>query len=126
MSADSLHPVDPPRPPQPPALPPTSRYATVDIGETTNSDGTVVRYFRRRFIVAPERLALVRLHPVTPGERLDLIAATELGDPELWWQVADANGAVRPGELVERAGRRLRITLPEGIPGAGGDGGAGS
>ncbi len=116
--------VDPPRPPQPPALPPTSRYANVDIGETTAADGTVVRYFRRRFIVAPEQLALVRLHPVASGERLDLIAANELGDPELWWQVADANGAIRPAELVELVGRRLRITLPEGIPGAGPGGGS--
>jgi hypothetical protein len=111
--------VDPPRPPSPPALPPNSRYATVGIEEITEPDGTVVRYFRRRFIVAPDQLPLVRLHGVEPGERLDLVAGDELGDPELWWQVADANGAVRPAELVDRPGRQLRITLPEGIPGAG-------
>jgi hypothetical protein len=111
--------VEPPRPPAPPTLPPTSRYASVGINEQVGADGTVVRYFRRRFIVAPDQLALVRLHRVEHGERLDLIASTELGDPELWWQVADANGAVDPRELVVRPGRRLRITLPEGLPGAG-------
>jgi hypothetical protein len=31
--------------------------------------------------------------------------------------VADANGAMRPDELTEEIGRKLRITLPEGVPG---------
>ncbi len=53
------------------------------------------------------------------GERLDLIAARYLGDPEQSWRQCDANGAVRPEEL-EEVGRRVRITLPEGIPGGGG------
>ena len=41
-----------------------------------------------------------------------------LGDPEQFWRVCDANRAMRPDELTETIGRRLRITLPEGIPGA--------
>ena len=51
------------------------------------------------------------------GERLDIIAAQHLGDPEQFWRLCDANGAMRPDELTETVGRRLRITLPEGIPG---------
>ena len=51
------------------------------------------------------------------GERMDTITAQYLGDPEQFWRVCDANGAVRPDELTETVGRRLRITLPEGIPG---------
>lgn len=51
------------------------------------------------------------------GERLDQVAAKYLGDPEAFWRIADANGAMRPQALTETAGRRLRITLPEGIPG---------
>jgi hypothetical protein len=35
----------------------------------------------------------------------------------LSWRLCDANGAMRPDELTETPGRRLRITLPEGIPG---------
>ena len=54
---------------------------------------------------------------VTQGERLDNIAANYFGDPELFWRVADANRAMHPKELTETIGRRLRITLPEGIPG---------
>ena len=54
-------------------------------------------------------------HMVTEGERLDNITAQYLGDPEQFWRVCDANGAMRPDELTETIGRRLRITLPEGI-----------
>ena len=32
--------------------------------------------------------------------------------------LADANGAMRPEELVQTVGRKLRITLPEGIVGS--------
>ena len=51
------------------------------------------------------------------GERLDNIAAQYLGDPTLFWRLADANGAMRPEELTETVGRKLRITMPEGITG---------
>ena len=37
--------------------------------------------------------------------------------PRQFWRVCDANAAMRPDELTETIGRRLRITLPEGIPG---------
>lgn len=52
------------------------------------------------------------------GDRLDNLAAQYLGDPELFWRLCDANSALHPEELTERVGRRLRVTLPEGIPGA--------
>ena len=58
------------------------------------------------------------LYSVVAGDRLDTIAAQLLGDPELFWRIADANGAMRPDELTETVGRKLRITLPAGIPGA--------
>jgi hypothetical protein len=54
---------------------------------------------------------------VFQGDRLDNIAALYLGDPEQFWRICDANAAMRPNELTETIGRRLRITLPEGIPG---------
>ena len=53
------------------------------------------------------------------GDRLDSLAARYLGDPELYWLLADANGVLRPDELLEEAGRRIAITLPEGVPGTG-------
>jgi hypothetical protein len=44
-----------------------------------------------------------------------------IGDPELFWQLCDSNGAMQPDELTETIGRKIRITLPEGIPGGQGD-----
>jgi hypothetical protein len=38
-------------------------------------------------------------------------------DAEQFWRIADANAALHPNELTAQPGRRLRITLPEGIPG---------
>jgi hypothetical protein len=86
----------------------------------TMEDGRVVSYLRRRFVPPPERFHLLAEHRVVAGERLDTIAAQELGDAERFWQLCDANGALRPDELLE-PGRVLRITLPEGIPGASDD-----
>ena len=100
------------------SIEPTSRYAGVEIATSTAADGTEVRWFRRRFIPSPEHLGTSHDHVVRAGERLDLVAAEELGDAELWWRVADANRAMRPAELTAEPGRRLRISQPPGFPGA--------
>ncbi len=98
-------------------FPPTSRYYTVATARMTMPDGRTVSYLRRRFVPPPERFALLQEHMVQEGDRLDGIAAKYLGDPEQFWRICDANGVVRPDELTETVGRRLRITLPEGVPG---------
>jgi hypothetical protein len=96
---------------------PTSRYYGMETTTLEKPDGKIVAYIRRRFVPAPERFALLYEHVVTQDERLDNITAKYLGDPEQFWRVCDGNGAMRPDELTETIGRRLRITLPEGIPG---------
>ncbi len=98
-------------------FPATSRYHGVATGQTSDAAGRAVVYLRRRFVPPPERFALLHEHAVTAADRLDNLAARYLGDPEQFWRLCDANGAIRPNELVETSGRRLRITLPEGIPG---------
>lgn len=98
-------------------FPPTSRYALTPTGCFVRADGTPVTYLKRRFVPAPEKFALLQWHRVVQGERLDNIAAHYLGDPEQFWRLCDANRALRPDELTETIGRRLAITLPEGIPG---------
>jgi hypothetical protein len=95
----------------------TSRYYGIETAKLERADGKTIIYLRRRFIPPPERFALLQEHFVTQGERLDNITANYLGDPEQFWRICDANCAVRPEELTETVGRRLRITLPEGIPG---------
>jgi hypothetical protein len=96
----------------------TSRYYGIETARLETADGRAIVYVRRRFIPPPERFSLLREHTVTESERLDNITAQNLGDPEQFWRICDANGAMRPEELTETIGRRLRITLPEGIPGA--------
>ena len=99
-------------------FPPTSRYFGLETDDAAKSAtaGSIV-YLRRRFVPPPERFALLQEHVVTQGERLDNITARYLDDPEQFWRICDANRAMRPDELTETIGRRLRITLPEGIPG---------
>ena len=101
-------------------FPPTSRYHGIETA-TLERDGRPVVYLRRRFVPPAERFALLQEHVVTEGERHDTIAARYLGDPEQFWRLCDSNGVMRPGELTERVGAVIRITLPEGIPGASGD-----
>lgn len=95
----------------------TSRYNGIPTATLETKDGKKFVYVRRRFVPPPERFELLFEHLVTQGERLDVITAQYLGDPEQFWRLCDANGAIRPDELTETIGRRLRITLPEGIPG---------
>jgi len=95
----------------------TSRYFNIPTAEFETAEGKKVVYLRRRFVPPPSAFTLLLEHAVTEGERLDSITAQYLGDPEQFWRVCDANGAIRPEELIETMGRKLRITLPEGIPG---------
>lgn len=103
--------------PAAPIFPPSSRYANVQTAQRTEPDGRTVAYLRRRFIPPENRFELLQEHPVAQGDRLDGLAARYLGDPELFWRLCDANGAMRPDALTEVVGRRLRITLPEGVRG---------
>jgi len=99
------------------AFPPTSRYYGIETLTRVTSDGKVQVYLKRRFVHPAERFATLQLHPVVAGDRLDRLAATYFGDPEQFWKLCDANGAMRPSELTDTVGRWLRITLPEGVPG---------
>jgi hypothetical protein len=95
----------------------TSRYYGMDTETLTTADGTIIIYLKRRFLPSVDSFQLLQEHTVTQGERLDNIAAKFLGDPELFWRLADANGAMRAEELVQTVGRKLKITLPQGITG---------
>jgi hypothetical protein len=71
------------------AFPPTSRYAEVGVDAYDPGDGSPpVPFLRRRFCPRAERLALL-------------------------YEV----GVVDPRDLTDPVGRRLRVTLPEGVPG---------
>jgi hypothetical protein len=100
------------------SLPPTSRYAAVPILAHDPGDGRPpVPYLGRRLVPRPQRLGSLGEHIVVEGDRLDLLAARYLGDPQLWWRIADGNVAGHPDELTATPGRRLRLTVQEGLPG---------
>ena len=100
------------------AFPPNSRYNGLPTRTLVTADGRMLNYVARRFVPAPDNFSALATHTVCAGERLDQIAARHLGDAELWWRLADANGALRPDELVDTPGSRLRVTLAEGMAGA--------
>ncbi|MCU7820362.1 hypothetical protein [Kitasatospora sp. DSM 101779] len=106
------------------SLPPTSRYAEVGVTVHVRQVGPgeepapPVPYFRRRLCPASDRFALLHEYTTSDGDRRDLAAAALLGDPELWWRLADANDVVDPARMTLPPGRRLRVTLAEGVPGA--------
>lgn len=95
---------------------PTSRYASLPTARLERADGKSIVYVRRRMVPPGHRFVLLQEHKVEKEERLDHIAGRYLGDPEQFWRLCDANDAIDPHELTT-AGRRIRITLPEGIPG---------
>ena len=97
---------------------PGSRYANVETTTLVTVDGEEVRYLLRRFLPDGLKHPLLTEITVTQGDRLDLIAYRTIGDPVQFWRIADANNAMRCEELTEEIGRKLRITQPEGIPGA--------
>jgi hypothetical protein len=85
-----------------------SRYR--DSAPLTRRDpsGRLVRYLAPRILPLPAGTSTTT---VKPGEvhRLDLIAYRALRDPEQAWRIADANAAMDPFALCERAGAELRL-----------------
>lgn len=95
---------------------PTSRYYPLATATLTTADGRTIIYSRRRFLPPGAPLTPLAEIVVAQSDRLDLIAARILGDPEQYWRICDANDAMRPEELTEAPGRALRIAIP-GIEG---------
>ncbi len=90
----------------------SSRYYSLETATCTMPDGSIVAYKRRRFLPRGEEMDLLVEVAVTEGDRLDLITARTLGDPEIFWRVCDANDAMNPFDLVAELNRRLRVPVP--------------
>lgn len=99
-----------------PRVPPGSRYEGVPIALFDGPDGVARPFLRRRFIAPPAAFATLTEHVVEAGDRLDLIAARYLDDPQQYWRLCDASGALDPDALLV-VGKPVRVTLPEGLPG---------
>ena len=75
---------------------PTSRYYNLDTVTLEDANGNKTVYLERRFVPAPEDFALLQTYVVKQGDRLDNITAQYLDDPQQFWRLCDANGAMRP------------------------------
>lgn len=102
----------------PVTFPTDSRYYNSATLSYTTAAGETITYLARRFVPQPgaPNYATVATHTVVQGDRLDLIAAKYLGDPLMYWLLCDANGALRPTDLLE-IGTVVNITMPQGVPG---------
>ncbi len=91
----------------------TSRYYNIETATLTLADGRVVAYKRRRFLPQAEDLQVLAEVAVNQGDRLDLITARTLGDPEQYWRICDANEAMNPPDLTDEPGEVLRVPVPQ-------------
>ena len=95
---------------------PQSRYNGIPLALLQRRpDEPGVAYVRRRFMPAPSALTVAARHVVCALDRPDLLGAKYLGDPLLYWRIADANAVVDPNELTDTLGRRVDIALPPGM-----------
>jgi nucleoid-associated protein YgaU len=103
----------------PVTFPTDSRYYGYGVQQYNAPDGQSIPYLNRRIIPQPgtPNYAVINRYTVVQGDRLDLIAAKYLGDPLMAWLICDANGAMKPHDLVATPGTVLVITTPQGVPG---------
>lgn len=90
-----------------------SRYHALETAEYTTADGRKITYLRRRFLPQGDTLPLLSEATVTRDDRLDLITAKLLGEAEQFWQVCDANNAMKPEDLLSESVQVLRIPMPQ-------------
>ena len=89
-----------------------SRYYQVPAAIYKTEDGRHIAYKRRRFLPRGDQIPLLSLVTIVPGDRLDLIAASILGDAEQFWQICDANNCLNPFDLASEIGAALRVPIP--------------
>lgn len=93
---------------------PSSRYAKVTIARYQVASDEGVPYVLRRFVPQLRDIPLLTRHLVRAGDRIDVIAGHYLGDAELSWRVADANGATDMLGLTAASGAHIVIPAPPG------------
>ncbi|HEU0052578.1 MAG TPA: hypothetical protein VFQ39_05350 [Longimicrobium sp.] len=99
------------------AFPATSRYYGIPTATFVDGDGRAITYLTRRFCPQPDTIPVLARMALRTDERLDQFTARTLGDPTLFWRVADANNAVDPFRLTDEPGRTLTVPAPQ-LPGS--------
>jgi hypothetical protein len=95
------------------------RYDRVQTATTAVPDGAGgsrdIRYLRRRTPADPASIVPLAVHLVRADDRLDLVTARYLGDPAVFWRVADANNALDPDALAGQQAEGTTLVIP--VPG---------
>ena len=89
-----------------------SRYYKIETVSLIDPSGREVAYKRRRFLPRAEELQTLVNVTVVQADRLDLISARTLGDPEQFWRICDASDAMNPPDLMAEPGEKVRVPLP--------------
>ncbi len=90
-----------------------SRYFSLETATYTTKEQRKIAYKRRRFLPQGKDMQLLVEVTFKEGDRLDVITAQALGDPEHFWRIADANDVMNPDELTDELGRPIRIPVPQ-------------
>ncbi len=90
-----------------------SRYIKIQTATWTDSDGREISYVQRRFLPRSEDLPTLAEVITVQGDRLDIMTARTLGDPEQSWRACDASNAMNPPDLTDKIGRKIRIPIPQ-------------
>jgi len=88
-----------------------SRYASIADATHNAPDGRAIKYKTLR--VTPDTKSIEN-HTVAQGDRLDLIAFQQYGDAEQFWRICDGNNTLRPDDLTQQNGARIRIPIVQG------------
>lgn len=93
----------------------TSRYRGVAVALQPQPGGEPpIPYVRRRFIPQLREIPLAGRITIASSDRPELIAQRTLGEPLVYWRVADANAVTDPFELTDTPGTRVAIPLASG------------
>lgn len=95
---------------------PNSRYYGATVEQITLPDGTVVSYLSRRIVPQPGIYAQTQNYRIVEGDRLDNLAAKYVGDPALFWMIADANAVQDPDALTTTPGETISMPMVSAIP----------
>jgi len=91
----------------------TSRYYHCKTATFETADGTEIAFIRRRFLPKGDGMPLLTEISIADGDRLDLITARTLGDPQQYWRICDANNTMNPADLTSEIGRTVRVPVPQ-------------
>ena len=89
-----------------------SRYYGCEDATFESEGSEVLTYKKRRFLPQGQSMSALAEVPVLGGDRLDVLAARHIGDPEQYWRICDANNVMHPLEITAEPGRIIRIASP--------------